>query len=40
VSAIGKSEKEIAEERIYQEFLNYINQLKKEKNNERRTEAE
>jgi hypothetical protein len=37
---MGKSEKEISEERIYQEFLNYINQLKKEKNNERRTEAE
>ena len=35
-----KSAKEIAEERIYQEFLNYINQREKEKKNERRTEAE
>jgi hypothetical protein len=31
---------ESAKEREYQEFVAYINELKKEKNNERRTEAE
>lgn len=31
---------ESAKEREYQAFVNYINELKKEKNNERRTEAE
>lgn len=29
-----------AKEREYQAFVNYINQREKEKNNERRTEAE
>lgn len=31
---------ESAKEREYQAFVNYINQMEKEKNNERRTEAE
>ena len=31
---------ESAKEREYREFVAYINELKKEKNNERRTEAE